>query len=85
MRDLVASELDAAQNICLTSDGWSSPTQEHYCAVTAHFIGRDFKLKSVVLDVRVLEDKTAEGHCELISTIVDDFHIGDRIIGNILI
>ena len=81
LKVVVANELSAAECVCLTCDGWSSPTQEHYCALTAHFIGNDFKLKSVVVGVVVIEDKTAEGHEEIISSLLSEYNLNGRITG----
>ncbi|CAF4370216.1 unnamed protein product, partial [Didymodactylos carnosus] len=44
-----------SQSVCLTMDGWSSQTGQAYLTVTAHFIRKDYVLKSVVLVIMEFE------------------------------
>lgn len=37
-------------NICLTSDMWTSATTRSYLSLTAHFIDKDWKMQSLVLN-----------------------------------
>ena len=36
--------------ICLTSDLWTSITTEGYICLTAHYVGENWKLKSIILN-----------------------------------
>lgn len=47
VEDLIKSEVE---NVCLTTDCWTSRCIESYIAVTAHFVNKDFILKSVLLE-----------------------------------
>lgn len=47
MEDLITNEVD---NVCLTTDCWTSRCNESYLAVTANFVNKDFILKSVLLE-----------------------------------
>lgn len=45
----------------ITHDGWTSIAMQSYCAITVHFITRDWKLKNLCLEVNELQGKhTAE-------------------------
>ncbi|KAL4090123.1 hypothetical protein QTP88_025022 [Uroleucon formosanum] len=47
VEDLITNEAD---NVCLTTDCWTSRCNESYIAVTAHFVNKDFILKSILLE-----------------------------------
>lgn len=50
VEDLIKNEAD---NVCLTTDCWTSRCNESYIAVTAHFVNKDFILKSVLLEYSI--------------------------------
>lgn len=54
MEDLITNEAD---NVCLTTDCWTSRCNESYIAVTAHFVNKDFILKTVLLECRELSER----------------------------
>lgn len=54
MEDLIKNEAD---NVCLTTDCWTSRCNESYIAVTAHFVNKDFILKSVLLECSEISER----------------------------
>jgi zinc finger BED domain-containing protein 1 (E3 SUMO-protein ligase ZBED1) len=59
------------QDVCLTSDGWTSRANENYLAVTAHFIDNNLQMQSFTIGVQKLVDQTTAGHVEAIKQILD--------------
>ena len=51
----VKEELHDVHDIAVTHDAWTSLSTESYSTVTAHFISKDWKFKSVVLETRKVE------------------------------
>ncbi|CAF1294550.1 unnamed protein product [Didymodactylos carnosus] len=62
-RTQVANELKNTNGVCLTMDGWSSQTGQAYLTVTAHFITKDYVLKSVVLVTIEFEGNHTSERC----------------------
>lgn len=54
VEDLITNEAD---NVCPTTDCWTSRCNESYIAVTAHFVNKDFILKSVLLENSELSER----------------------------
>lgn len=71
----VISELKDVSELALTSDGWTSLTQDHYLTVTAHYTSQG-SVKQKVLHTRaVYRSQTGEVVAEEISDILEDFQI----------
>ena len=59
------------QDVCLTSDGWTSRANENYLAVTAHGIDNNLQMQSLTIGVQKLVDQTTAGHVEAIKQILN--------------
>lgn len=59
-RNRIMSELEKASSVSLTTDGWVSQKKFNYIGVTCHLINDDFELKSYVLSIKHVIDKTAD-------------------------
>jgi len=55
MAETIKKELSDVQDIAITHDGWTSVNTESYSTVTAHFINKDWELRSVVLETKKVE------------------------------
>ena len=53
----IMSEFQSIHGIGLTTDSWTSSTSEHYIAYTAHYITKNWELKSKVLSTDCSEEK----------------------------
>lgn len=68
-------------SVCLTSDGWSSPTNDSYNAVTAHYINEQFDMKSVTLECSAFnESHTSENLAQEILRVANDWEISDKVL-----
>lgn len=54
--------LSDVDSICLTTDSWTSVNNDSFLAVTAHFINRQFRLKSVLLECAQMENQHTAIH-----------------------
>ena len=72
----IIHELQKHQNIGLTTDAWTSTTQQSYITVTAHIIDENCKLKAYVLDTtEITKRHTSENLMEHIETILIEYEI----------
>ncbi|XP_053183665.1 E3 SUMO-protein ligase ZBED1-like [Scomber japonicus] len=56
VRDGVIQELQKAQRVAVTCDGWTSCTTESFITVTCHFIDHEWEMHNYVLQTRVLAE-----------------------------
>ncbi|XP_078017009.1 E3 SUMO-protein ligase ZBED1-like [Epinephelus lanceolatus] len=69
------SELKDVPKLAISSDGWTSLSQDHYITVTVHYTSQG-KLKQRVLHTRaVYQSQTGEVVAEEISDILEEFKI----------
>lgn len=69
------------KSVCLTTDGWTSRTNESYLAVTAHFINDDFFLKKMLLDCSPFSPShTADNLATYLRKITDEWGLSDKIL-----
>lgn len=54
VEELIEKEVD---NVCLTTDCWTSRCNESYIAVTAHFVNKEFILKSVLIECTEITER----------------------------
>lgn len=75
--------IDALKNIhsaAITSDGWTSITQDHYITVTLHFVSEG-KMKQTVLKSKAVYDvQTGPNIAQEIETILDEFGVREKIV-----
>jgi hypothetical protein len=61
--------LQKVHNIALTTDMWTSKSNQGICAVTAHFI-RNQKLEAALLETVVMEERHTADNIAAVSTII---------------
>lgn len=67
--------LKNVQHVAVTTDSWTSISNESYITVTCHFVTKDFELKSAVLSTKPLENgknHTSENLAAALSVILND-------------
>ncbi|KAL0808545.1 hypothetical protein ABMA28_012990 [Loxostege sticticalis] len=70
-----------ADSVCLTTDIWTSSVNDAYLGVTAHYIDKDFNLKSVLLDcVPMSGSHTAENIKSIVIRILQDFKLKEKVL-----
>lgn len=69
-----------ADIVCLTTDIWTSNVNFAYLGVTAHYINRDYILKSVLLEcVPMCGSHTTENIKNVVVRIVQDFKLKEKV------
>jgi hypothetical protein len=66
-------ELEKALSVSLTTDSWVSVQKFNYVGVTCHFVNEEFQLKSYVLSIKHVVEKTTEAFHEHIIGIANDW------------
>ncbi|XP_053398627.1 uncharacterized protein LOC123523941 [Mercenaria mercenaria] len=69
VKDLMKSEMAGNQSIIFTHNSWSSMEGETYDTLTAHYINKDWKLRSSVLKTSEI---STHDHCESIAEHLDE-------------
>ncbi|XP_033254308.1 zinc finger BED domain-containing protein 1-like [Drosophila miranda] len=77
----IIEELRAATAVCLTTDGWTSITNESYLAVTVHFIDEESTmLTSYTLACQAFEaSHTAANLCSFLEKIVTEWDLKNKV------
>lgn len=79
-KEKVLGKIQLADAICLTTDGWTSVTNESYVAVTAHYLNIN-KIESYLLSCyKYTERHIATNLCEELQRIVTEWKISDKIV-----
>lgn len=74
-------ELEKAKYVSLTTDGWSSRTQDGYLTVTVHFVTDKLRLVSRVLNTVFIPDShTAEYLQEQLMNVAREWNIIGKVI-----
>lgn len=72
----VVSKMLGNMYFSLTSDGWTSRSQQSYVAITVHWINSKWELKSCALGCEPKEGSgSAEAHCNEVESIMDRFSL----------
>ncbi|KAJ8930404.1 hypothetical protein NQ314_016799 [Rhamnusium bicolor] len=80
-RDNVRNSLDSINACCITTDGWTSCANKSFISVTAHYVTKDIKMKSSLLDCYEYSDRhTAENLCKELKRICREWNIANKII-----
>lgn len=84
VRERVKQQIHKAFAVCLTTDSWTSITNENFTSITAHWLddsdNKGLKLNSNLLDcVAYNERHTAENICELLQERIKDWGIENKI------
>ncbi|XP_064463311.1 zinc finger BED domain-containing protein 6-like [Ornithodoros turicata] len=76
----VRMHLRSATAVCLTTDGWTSMTNESYIGLTAHFIDENCEVKSYLLDCFSYNERhTAENIASELQKVVTEWDIQNKI------
>ncbi|XP_064456888.1 zinc finger BED domain-containing protein 6-like [Ornithodoros turicata] len=76
----VRMHLRSATAVCLTTDGWTSMTNESYIGLTAHFIDENCEMKSYLLDCFSYNERhTAENIASELQRVVTEWDIQNKI------
>ncbi|KAH8317390.1 hypothetical protein KR067_001631, partial [Drosophila pandora] len=77
----ITEKLREAQAVCLTTDGWTSLTNESYMAVTVHFIDKESTSpNSYMLACRSFPIRhTSENLCQFLQTIISEWNIKNKV------
>jgi hypothetical protein len=80
-KEKVQKDLNSAISVALTSDIWTSCQTKSYCCVTAHFINKDWELKSYLLETfDFCIDHTAANISLELLRVVEKWNIREKII-----
>ncbi|XP_053554170.1 thyroid hormone receptor alpha isoform X1 [Bombina bombina] len=75
----VIASMSQASRVAITCDSWTSVTTESYVTVTAHYVSKDWKILSHVLQTRaVYESHTGSHLAELLSRVVEEWQLSDK-------
>lgn len=67
-------------SVCITTDLWTSRSNESYIAVTGHYMTDDLELKHILLDCRnFLDSHTSENIQEMLNSIVAEWGLTNKI------
>ncbi|XP_037819087.1 E3 SUMO-protein ligase ZBED1-like, partial [Lucilia sericata] len=67
-------------NICITTDGWTSISNESYISITAHFISPDWKQKTVFISCfKTMKDHTAQNLKDEICQVLQEWGMDSKI------
>lgn len=70
-----------ADSVCLTTDIWSSSTNDAYLGVTAHYIDNNFELTSALLDCSILPgSNTADNIKDSLGRTIQNWKLKDKIL-----
>jgi hypothetical protein len=76
----VMDKLAAVPYVALTGDYWTSPANQSYLGVTAHFIDSRWELQTYALNVRHIADRHYADNCaEHFLGIANDWHINQKV------
>lgn len=77
----VKTKINDSQAVCLTTDGWTSRTNESYMAVTAHYIDGQNKLSSALLGcIQHNERHTSQNLCNFLKDIMAEWGIQKKLL-----
>ena len=72
----VKEKLSRAEQVALTTDGWTSRATESYITITSSHIYNDWKVKNFVLQTRSMgESHTAENICATLQASVEEWKL----------
>ena len=79
--DIVIKELEEVEFVSLTTDGGTSSNAVSFLDINAHYIDKNFEMKSVVLAVREnKESHTAENYRKKTDEVVEEFSLKDKVV-----
>lgn len=79
--NVVKNKMKDVQSVCLTTDCWTSSTNESYLGLTAHYITDDYSLNSVLLECKNnTASSSAENLAREIKQIINKFELQDKVL-----
>ena len=70
------NDIDLAQHVSFTTDGWTSGATQSYITVTAHYINDQWEMKSATLQTRPLfESHTVTNLADVLKKSVVEWHV----------
>ena len=79
-KDLLRDELATVPMVAFTLDGWTSPFQTSFLAVTAHWINDDWVQQDVTLGFEHLKGShTGEALMEAFINVVEQFNLQQKV------
>lgn len=77
----IKSKMNCADYIALTTDAWTSLSNDSYLAVTASFLSAEFVLHSPVLETVMLTDRHTSVYLEeVIKNVLQEWDINDKVV-----
>ncbi|CAH0717093.1 unnamed protein product, partial [Brenthis ino] len=59
-KDKIKKQLEKADYVAITTDGWTSKPNENYIALSVHFLDKNTELRSRMLECHVTEEMSSE-------------------------
>lgn len=79
--EAVKNRIELSYAVCITTDAWTSITNESYIAITAHFFDENLILQSVLLEcVEYLERHTAENLSQQMQRCFQEWQIENKVV-----
>lgn len=69
------------QNMCITTDCWTSRNNESYMAITGHFIDKEFSQHNILLDCSVLTERhTSVNLAAELHRVTEEWNVSNKIL-----
>lgn len=76
----IKEELQSVKSVCLTTDSWTSPTNDSYTAVTAHYINENLEMKSIALECAVSDfAHTSRNLADDLSRVINEWELSNKV------
>lgn len=76
----IEKKIMEAEALCLTTDAWTSINNESFIAITAHYIDKDFILRTYLLDCfKYTENHTSENLKSMLLAKTQEWQISNKI------
>jgi hypothetical protein len=80
MEQEVIALLDEIKKISLTADGWTSPFQDDFLGITAHWIDSNWHQRELVIGFEPLHGPhTGENLADALINVIERFNLGDKV------
>jgi hypothetical protein len=80
MEEKVIAMFTDVHKVSLTADGWTSPFQDDFLGVTAHWIDSNWTQRELVIGFEPLQGAhSGENLAEALVTVLERFHLGEKL------
>lgn len=77
----VRAKLQTARAVTVTTDGWTSMSNESYIAVTVHFIDEECTMRSFVLSCFCFKEKHTAAHLgKEVQRVLNEWEVGNKVV-----